>query len=111
MRVLQIHALNAPLQLCTLINQVTKVLPCYLTLATNLKRLVALGTQVFEGVLKTEAQVVGGEMENFAYGVNDAVAVGVDVVDCGKLGADFGGKAVWERVWDLGKDVVGSCDR
>jgi hypothetical protein len=41
-----------------------------------------LGAELLYRALETDAEVVGGEAEDFADGGGDAVAICVDIVDC-----------------------------
>lgn len=57
---------------------------------------------MLDAALQADAQVVGGEAQDLAYGGGDTRGVGVDIVDLFKLGGDFGCEATGEGVWDLG---------
>jgi hypothetical protein len=107
-RALQIHSLDGIPNLCTLIDEVAEVFSSNFAFASDLASFFALRTELFDRALKTDAEIVGREAEDFANGGRDAVAVCMDVVDGCELGGDFGGEAVRERMWDLVEDV-GCC--
>ena len=64
---LQIHCFDGVPDLGAFIDEVTKVLSGNFTLASNFSCLLALGAELFDGALETDAEVVGGETQYFAY--------------------------------------------
>lgn len=100
-RALEIHGLDAAAQLGALVDEIPKVLPRDLALAARLQRLLSLDAEVLDAALQADAQVVGGEAQDFAHGGSDARGVGVDIVDFFELSGDLGSEATGEGVWDL----------
>jgi hypothetical protein len=95
--------------LAALDDEVAEVLAGELALALDFARVFAFGAELLDGALETDAEVVGRRSEDLADGRGDALAVGVDVVDCFELGGDLGREPVGERMWDLAEDVVDRC--
>lgn len=89
-------------------HQVPKVPPRDLALAPHTQRVLAARTELLDGPVEREAQVVGGDPQDLADGGGDARGVGVHVVHLGELRRDLFLEAAREGVRDLAEDV-GSC--
>jgi hypothetical protein len=80
-RAFKIHRLNGATKPGTLVDEIAKILSCNVTFSLNFKSLLALNAKVLNRVLKANAEVIGGEAENFADRRRDACTISVDIVD------------------------------
>lgn len=107
----QVDGCDSIADFAALDDQVAEVLPRNLALALDLARVFAFGSELLDGALQADAQIVCGGFQDFADRRRNAIAIRMNVVDSLELGRDLTREAIWQGVWDLTDDVVhgGDC--
>lgn len=99
-RSLEINSLYPSTDLRTLSYKISKVLPCHLTLNLDFVCVTLFLREMFDRALQTDAQVVGGDAQDFANFGSDAGRVGVRIVQRVQAVGKFVAKALGEGVRD-----------
>jgi hypothetical protein len=88
-RTFKIDVLDSIADLGALIDKVAEVFASYLAFAANLERILTLRSESLDRTLETNTEVIGWHVEDFSYFVGNSVAIGVNVIYCGKLCRDL----------------------
>lgn len=105
-RSVEVDALHHRSLLPAVAVEVAKVLERNLALLAHLESLLAALAEILDGLLETDAEVVGGVAQDLADRGRNAVGVGVDVVHGLQLSSDLGRKTMGQGVGDLVENVV-----
>jgi hypothetical protein len=105
-RSFKIDVLDSVSDLGALVDEIAKVLPSNFAFATDLESVFALRSESLDRALKTNAEMIGWHVKNFAHFVRDTITVNMNVIDGGELRGNLGGKSLWQGMWDLIENVI-----